>query len=49
MEQRPTTAEIAMAERYRQYCGGFAYIPYQDLTRYKKAFDKVIAYTKGNK
>lgn len=49
MEQRPTTAEIAMADYYQQYCSGFAYIPFQDLGRYKKAFKKVIAYTKGNK
>jgi hypothetical protein len=49
MEQKPTTAEIAMADYYRQYCGGFAYIPFQDLNRYKKAFNKVIAYNKDNK
>lgn len=49
MEQRPTTAEIARADRYREYCCGFAYIPYQDLPRYEKAFKKVISYTKGNK
>lgn len=49
MEQKPTTAEIARADCYRQYCCGFAYIPLQDLVRYQKAFKKVIAYTKGNK
>lgn len=49
MEQRPTTAEIAMADRYRQHCLGWAYIPYQDLGRYQKAFDKVISFNKGNK
>lgn len=49
MEQRPTTAEIAMADYYRQYCCGWAYIPLQDLPKYREAFDKVIAYTKGNK
>lgn len=49
MEQRPTTAEIAMADYYQQYCGGFAYIPFQDLIRYEKAFKKVIAYNKCNK
>ena len=46
MEQRPTTAEIARAERYRQHCCGFAYIPLQDLPKYREAFDKVISYRK---
>lgn len=46
MEQRPTTAEIARAERYREYCCGWAYIPYQDLPIYRKAFDKVISWRK---
>ena len=46
MEQKLTTAEIARAERYRQYCGGFAYIPLQDLPKYEKAFKKVISYGK---
>ena len=48
MEQKPTTAEIARADYYRLYCGGFAYIPLQDLPKYEKAFKKVIAYMKGN-
>ena len=46
MEQRPTTAEIARAEHFRLYCCGFAYIPFQDLPKYRKAFDKVISYRK---
>lgn len=46
MEQRPTTAEIARAEYFRQYCCGFAYIPLQDLPIYREAFDKVISWRK---
>lgn len=49
MEQKPTTAEIARADYYRQYCCGFAYIPLQDLPKYEKAFNKVISYNKFNK
>lgn len=49
MEQRPTTAEIARADYYRLYCGGFAYIPLQDLPKYKETFNKVISYNKNNK
>lgn len=30
-----------MAERYRQYMQGWAYIPFQDLGKYEKAFKQV--------
>lgn len=33
--------EIAMSNKYRQYILGWAYIPYQDLPKYKKAYEKV--------
>lgn len=35
--------EITMnlAKRYKEYLAGYAYIPYQDLPKYEKAFDEV--------
>lgn len=36
-----TNAELKMSERYRLYLSGFAYIPYQDLAKYEKAYKKV--------
>jgi hypothetical protein len=32
----------AMAQRYREYVQGWAYIPIQDLPKYEKAFKEVI-------
>ena len=31
----------AMAQRYREYVLGWAYIPIQDLPKYEKAFKEV--------
>ena len=36
-----TDIDLKMAERYRLYLLGWAYIPYQDLTKYEKAYKKV--------
>ena len=30
-----------LAERYKEYLGGLAYIPLQDLPKYEKAYKKV--------
>ena len=32
---------IAQANRYRLYLAGHAYIPYQNLSRYKKSFNLI--------
>ena len=31
----------AMAQRYREYLQGWAYIPIQDLPKYEKAFNEL--------
>lgn len=36
-----TDIGLKMAERYRLYLLGWAYIPYQDLAKYEKAYKKV--------
>ena len=36
-----TNEELKMAERYKLYLSGFAYIPCQDLAKYEKAYTKV--------
>lgn len=36
-----TNIDLKMAERYRLYLLGWAYIPYQDLAKYEKAYKKV--------
>ena len=36
-----TDIDLKMAERYRLYLLGWAYIPYQDLAKYEKAYKKV--------
>ena len=36
-----TDIDLKMAERYRLYLLGCAYIPYQDLAKYEKAYKKV--------
>ena len=33
--------DVLMSDRYRLYILGWAYIPYQDLPRYEKAYKKV--------
>lgn len=37
-----TEVEMAMADRYQQYILGWAYIPPQDLVKYRKAYRKRI-------
>lgn len=39
-----TNEELKMAERYKLYLSGFAYIPYQDLAKYEKAYEKSIRF-----
>lgn len=41
MDTTNKTAEYYMAERYRQYLLGWAYIPIQDLGRFEKAFNQL--------
>ena len=41
MEIPITSEEIKIAERYKLYLSGLAYIPYQDLAKYEKAYEKV--------
>ena len=36
-----TDIDLKMAEKYRLYLLSLAYIPYQDLTKYEKAYKKV--------
>lgn len=36
-----TDIDLKMAERYRLYLLNWAYIPYQDLAKYEKAYKKV--------
>ena len=36
-----TDIDLKMAERYRLYLLGWAYIPYQDLAKCEKAYKKV--------
>ena len=36
-----TDIDLKMAERYKLYLLGWAYIPYQDLAKYEKAYKKV--------
>ena len=36
-----TDIDLKIAERYRLYLLGWAYIPYQDLAKYEKAYKKV--------
>ena len=36
-----TDIDLKMAERYRLYLLGWAYIPYQDLAKYEKVYKKV--------
>ena len=36
-----TDIDLKMAERYRLYLLGWAYITYQDLAKYEKAYKKV--------
>lgn len=34
-------AELARAQRYRDYCNGNAYIPLQDIPLYQKSFEMI--------
>ena len=33
---------IAQANRYRLYMSGYAYIPYQNLSKYEKSFNLIF-------
>lgn len=35
-------SKLYMAERYKQYLNDMAYIPYQDLNKYKDAYKEVF-------